>query len=468
MKIVVLGTGYVGLVCGVCFAAQGHNVVCVDVDRQKIDLLRHGVPTIYEPGLPELLTSVIKDGKIEFTSDLPDALHGAAVVFVAVGTPPSSTDSGADLSYVFKAVEDIARHAEPGIVVAVKSTVPVGTGDCVEEIISRIRGKYDLAVISNPEFLREGVAIADFMSPDRIVIGTENHAAKPTMLSVYRTLIEKNVPLVFTRRRTSELIKYASNAFLATKISFINEMADLCEAVGADIQDLSVGMGLDHRIGAQFLKVGPGYGGSCFPKDTLTLMKLASDHKVSLNLVETTVVSNQVRKHGMAQRLAGLLGDDLSGKTFAVLGLSFKANTDDVRESPALALILGLRKMNANVRAFDPVSMENASRQLDGVTFCRDEYDCAEGADAVVIATEWDEFKNLDFARLKYQAKGNVIFDLRNVINTGLAEEMGFRVFLLGKAGQKLKDIVQSTSGGEHAQDNASIIFKSTSLTETC
>lgn len=470
MKIVVLGTGYVGLVSGVCLAAQGHNVVCVDVDRQKIDLLRRGVATMYEPGLPELLTSVINDGMIEFTYDLPNALNGAAVVFVAVGTPPSSRDGGADLTFVFKAVEEIARHAEPGTVVAVKSTVPVGTGDRVEEIISKIRGKDDVAVISNPEFLREGVAIADFMTPDRIVVGTENQAAKHAMLAVYGKLIEKNVPLVFTRRRTSELIKYASNAFLATKIAFINEMADLCEAVGADIQDLSIGMGLDHRIGAQFLKVGPGYGGSCFPKDTLALTKLASDHKINLHLVETTVVSNQARKHSMAHRLAGLLDDDLAGKTIAVLGLSFKANTDDVRESPALALIVGLRKMNANVRAFDPVSMENASHQLEGITFCKNAYDCAEGADAVVIATEWDEFKNLDFARLKDQAKGNVIFDLRNVINTRLAAQMGFRVSLLGYAGlpdQATKDIIQSTSGGEHAQDLASTIFDGTPRTES-
>lgn len=465
MKIVVLGTGYVGLVSGVCLAAHGHHVVCVDVNLQKIELLQRGIATIYEPGLPELLSLVIKNKKIEFTDDLPIALIGTAVVFIAVGTPPSIRDGSADLTYVLKAAEEIAHHAEQGTVVAVKSTVPVGTGDRLEELIFKIRAKDDVAVISNPEFLREGVAIADFMKPDRIVIGTENQAAKHAMLAVYATMIEKNVPLLFTRRRTSELIKYASNAFLATKVAFINELADLCESVDADIQDLSIGMGLDHRIGAQFLKVGPGYGGSCFPKDTLALTKLASDHEISLRLVETTVLSNRERKQNMVHRLRDLLDDDLTGKTVAILGLSFKANTDDVRESPAIVLAANLRKMNVKVRAFDPVSMENAAHQLQGVTFCKNAYECAQGAEAIVIATEWDEFKNLDLARLKKQASGNLIFDLRNIIDVRQAVRMGFRVSQLGFArlrDQEKRENINSTLGGDHEEKPAFTIFNST------
>lgn len=434
MKIVILGTGYVGLVSGVCFADQGHNVICVDVDQQKIDLLKRGISPIFEPGLPELLASVISDGNIEFTQSLPQALESAAVVFIAVGTPPSPNDGAADLSHVFRAAEEIAMNAKQGTIVVVKSTVPVGTGDRVEELFSNIRGKDDIAVVSNPEFLREGAAISDFMTPDRVVVGTENQAAKRTMLEVYRKLVDKNVPLIFTRRRTSELIKYASNAFLATKITFINEMADLCESVDADINDLSLGMGLDHRIGAQFLKVGPGYGGSCFPKDTLALIKLAAEHRTNLRLVETTVSSNLARKQSMAHRLAGLFDTDMAGKTVAVLGLSFKANTDDTRESPALALIAGLQKMETKIRAYDPVAMENASDQLEGVKLCINPYQCALGAHAIVIATEWEEFKNLDFAKLRLQATGDVILDLRNIINVKQAAQNGFRVSRLGYA----------------------------------
>lgn len=432
MKIVVLGTGYVGLVSGVCFASWGHDVTCVDQNISKVGLLRSGTAPFYEPALQDLLKKTIEARQIKFSSSLGDCIGDASLVFVAVGTPPSVIDGTADLSQVFAAAEEIANTAKSGTVIVLKSTVPVGTGDRVEQIIANIRGQDDVAVISNPEFLREGSAIADFMNPDRVVVGTENTDIRRLMLEVYQPLIDRKVPFVFTQRRTSELIKYSSNAFLAAKIAFINEMSNLCEQVGADIADLSLGMGLDGRIGSAFLNVGPGYGGSCFPKDTLALLKVAAEHNVELSLVKETVRANQIRKLQMVNRMASMLGHDLAGKTIAVLGLSFKANTDDVRESPALAIIEGLKALGARVRAYDPVAISQAEKVLSDVAFCSDTYSCANGAEGLVIVTEWDEFKQLDFARLRRVMVGNALLDLRNIVNVASAKHNGFVVGRLG------------------------------------
>ncbi|MDE2383174.1 MAG: UDP-glucose/GDP-mannose dehydrogenase family protein [Alphaproteobacteria bacterium] len=433
MKIIVLGTGYVGLVSGVCFAAWGHDVVCVDKDASKLALLRQAKAPFFEPGLAELIKETAAAGNISFASSLSACISGASLVFVAVGTPPSQVDGAADLSQVFAAAAEIANTADAGTVVVMKSTVPVGTGDKVQELIATIRGQDDVAVISNPEFLREGCAIADFMGPDRVVVGTENTQARRLMLEAYKPLVARKVPFVFTQRRTSELIKYASNAFLAAKITFINEMSDLCEKVGADISDLALGMGLDGRIGPSFLNVGPGYGGSCFPKDTLALLKVASEAGVKLSLVKESVAANQNRKSQLAGRLAALLGNEMAGKTIAVLGLSFKANTDDIRESPALTMIADLQAMGAKVRAHDPAAMPLAQKALEDVVFCADPYACAEGAAAMVVVTEWPEFKQLDFARLRAVMRGNVILDLRNLIDAQKARYHGFVVGCLGR-----------------------------------
>lgn len=447
MKIVVLGTGYVGLVSGVCFAAWGHDVTCVDQDTAKIDLLRVGSAPFYEPRLQDLLKETALAGKITFASSLVDSTKEASLVFVAVGTPPSVIDGAADLSQVFAAAEEIANTAKSGTVIVLKSTVPVGTCDRVQLLVANIRGQDDVSVISNPEFLREGSAVADFMNPNRVVVGTENPEARRLMLEAYQPLIDRNVPFVFTQRRTSELIKYASNAFLATKIAFINEMSNLCEKVGADIADVSLGMGLDGRIGPAFLNVGPGYGGSCFPKDTLALLKVAREHDVELGLVKETVTANTTRKVQMANRMASMLGNEVAGKTIAVLGLSFKANTDDIRESPALALIEGLKAMGAKVQAYDPAAILQAKKVLADVEFYSDVYSCAKGAEGLVVATEWEEFKHLDFAKLRKVMIGNALLDLRNIVDAASAIIEGFIVDRLGYVRANELQVDQSPGG---------------------
>ena len=377
MRVAMIGTGYVGLVSGACFADFGHEVICVDKDAGKIAALERGEMPIYEPGLDDLVASNVKAGRLKFTTDLAPAVKAADAVFIAVGTPSRRGDGHADLSYVYAAAREIARALDGFTVVVTKSTVPVGTGDEVERIIAETRADRDFAVVSNPEFLREGAAIRDFKHPDRIVIGTEDARAREVMSELYRPLYLNRAPLLFTDRRTAELIKYAANAFLATKITFINEIADLAEKVGADVQEIARGIGLDNRIGSKFLHAGPGYGGSCFPKDTLALMKTGQDHAAPLRIVEAVVAVNDQRKRAMARKVSAALGGELRGKTVAVLGLTFKPNTDDMREAPSIPLITALQDMGAKVRAYDPIGMEQAKAVIDNVTFCQDAYDCA-------------------------------------------------------------------------------------------
>ena len=431
MKIAVVGTGYVGLVTGTCFASWGHHVTCVDYDAAKIEGLRARRMPIYEPGLDELVLSSVEKNTLAFTTSLPDAVATADVVFIAVGTP-GTEDGEADLSYVYAAAEQAAPHLRQGAVLVVKSTVPVGTGDAVERIVRVRRSELEFAVVSNPEFLREGSAIDDFMAPDRVVIGTEDEHARITMRALYAPIADRT-PLHVTTRRTSELIKYAANAFLATKIAFINEMADLCEQIGAEVGDLADGMGLDKRIGRAFLNPGPGYGGSCFPKDTQALLRSAQGVGVPLRVVEEAINSNTARKRSMALRVADAAGGSVDGLTIAVLGLAFKSNTDDMRESPALPLINTLQRQGASIRAFDPVAMERAAPMLSGVTLCADAYDCAASADIVVIATEWTEFAQLDLARLRRAMAGRTLVDLRNLVSAEAAAANGLELTSLGR-----------------------------------
>jgi UDPglucose 6-dehydrogenase len=415
MRITMIGAGYVGLVSGVCFADFGHHVTCVDNVEEKVEALRHGVIPIFEPGLDELVKSNVKGGRLNFTTDLKSAVTDADVVFIAVGTPSRRGDGHADLTYVYAAARQIAQAMNGFTVVVTKSTVPVGTGDEVERIIRAERPDADFAVVSNPEFLREGAAIADFKRPDRIVIGSEDERATEVMREVYRPLYLNSAPLFFCDRRTSELIKYAGNAFLAMKITFINEMADLCEKVGADVQKVAKGIGLDKRIGDKFLHAGPGYGGSCFPKDTMALVKTAQDHDSPVRLIETTVAVNDTRKRAMARKVMAACGGSVRNKKIAILGLTFKPNTDDMRDAPSLSIIQALQDNGADVHAYDPEGMEIARGMLPGVTFGDSPYAIAEGADALVLVTEWDEFRALDFRRLKPLMAEPAIVDLRNV-----------------------------------------------------
>jgi len=434
MRVAMIGTGYVGLVSGACFADFGHDVVCVDRDAAKIDALNAGQIPIYEPGLDALVAVNAKAGRLTFTRDLAGAVGHAEAVFIAVGTPSRRGDGHADLTYVFDAAREIAVALKSFAVVVTKSTVPVGTGDEVERVMRETRGDADFAVVSNPEFLREGAAIQDFKHPDRIVVGTDDARAKAVMEALYRPLHLNRGPLMFTGRRTAELIKYAANAFLATKITFINEVADLAEKVGADVQEIARGIGLDNRIGSKFLHAGPGYGGSCFPKDTVALIKTGQDHDAPLRIVETVAAVNEVRKRGMAKKVSAALGGDLRGKTVAVLGLTFKPNTDDMREAPSLPLITALRDMGATVRAYDPAGMDQARPLLGGdVTYCKDAYDCAAGASALVIVTEWEQFRALDFARLKRVMERPVLVDLRNVYRATDVEAHGFTYESVGR-----------------------------------
>jgi len=415
MQIAMIGTGYVGLVSGACFSEFGHTVVCVDNDSAKIERLEAGETPIFEPGLEGLVASNMRGDRLRFTTDLASAVKAADAVFIAVGTPSRRGDGHADLSYVYAAAREIAKSLDGYTVVVTKSTVPVGTGDEVERLIREARGDADFDVVSNPEFLREGSAINDFMRPDRVVIGTDSERAQDVMRQLYRVLYLIETPIIFTSRTTSELVKYASNTFLATKITFINEIADLCERVGADVHDVSRGIGLDGRIGRKFLHPGPGYGGSCFPKDTLALVRTAQSVGSPLRIVETVVDINDNRKRRMADKVITACGGSVAGKTIAILGLTFKPNTDDMRDAPSLDIVPALIAAGARVRAFDPEGMTEAKAMLDGVEWCESAYDTMDGADALVIITEWNEFRALDLERMRTLMAKPMMIDLRNI-----------------------------------------------------
>ena len=433
MKIAVVGSGYVGLVTGVCLADFGHDVVCIDKDQRKIAALEQGQVPIYEPGLSELVNTNVQAGRLTFTTDLPPAVAGADVVFIAVGTPSRRGDGHADLSYVYGVAREVALAASGFTVVVTKSTVPVGTGDEVAHIIATTNPEADVAVVSNPEFLREGAAIDDFKRPDRIVVGIEDERARSVMTEVYRPLYLNQAPMMFTSRRTAELTKYAANAFLAMKITFINEIADLCEATGANVQEVARGVGLDNRIGSKFLHAGPGYGGSCFPKDTLALVKIGQDYGSPLRLVETTVSINDQRKRAMARKVIAACDGDVRGKTIGVLGLTFKPNTDDMREAPSIDIIRALKDKGARVVAYDPQGMTAAKEFIEGVEYAPNAYAVGEGADAVVLITEWNEFRSLDLGRLKGQMKSPVFVDLRNVYRKDEVVRHGFTYVSVGR-----------------------------------
>ena len=434
MRVAMIGTGYVGLVSGACFADFGHEVTCVDKDASKIARLEKGEIPIFEPGLDDLVAANVRDGRLSFALDGAEAIRSADAVFIAVGTPSRRGDGHADLSYVHAAAEEIAGLIEGFTVIVTKSTVPVGTGDEIEAIIRARRPEADFAVVSNPEFLREGAAIEDFKRPDRIVVGAEDPRAQAVMREIYRPLNLNETPILFTGRRTSELIKYAANAFLAMKITFINEMADLCEKVGADVQQVARGIGLDNRIGSKFLHAGPGYGGSCFPKDTLALVRTAIDAGAPVRLIETTVEVNDARKKAMAGKVADALDNELAGKTVALLGLTFKPNTDDMRDAPSLDVAPALIAMGAKVQAFDPEGMKEATHLLPGVVFRDGPYEAVEGADVVVILTEWDQFRALDLNRVKQLMRQPVMVDLRNVYRPDDMRARGFRYVSIGRA----------------------------------
>jgi UDPglucose 6-dehydrogenase len=433
MRVTMIGAGYVGLVSGACFADFGHTVTCVDKDPGKIERLEKGVMPIFEPGLAELVATNVKEGRLFFSLDAKDAIKKADAIFIAVGTPSRRGDGHADLSYVYAAAKEIAEHMDGFTVVVTKSTVPVGTGDEVEEIIARTNPNAKFAVVSNPEFLREGAAISDFKRPDRIVVGTESEEAKEVMRGLYRPLFLNETPMLFTSRRSSELIKYAANAFLAVKITFINEMADLCEKVGANVQDVSRGIGLDNRIGKKFLHAGPGYGGSCFPKDTLALTKTANDSGSPVRIVDTVVEVNDARKKAMAQRVIKAMGGNVKGKTIGVLGLAFKPNTDDMRDAPSLDIIPALQAAGARIKAYDPESMHEAGKALTEVEFCDGPYHAIDGADAMVLITEWDQFRAIDFDRVKKLLKSPVVVDLRNVYQPADMAKRGFTYVSVGR-----------------------------------
>ena len=433
MRIAMIGSGYVGLVSGACFADFGHVVTCVDRDVSRIEALRRGQSPIFEPGLPEMVESNVRQNRLSFTTELAAAVASADAVFIAVGTPSRRGDGHADLSYVYGAAREIAAALSGYTVIVTKSTVPVGTGDEVEAIMREARPDAEFSVVSNPEFLREGAAIADFKRPDRIVIGAEDERAREVMQEVYRPLYLNQPPIMFTGRRTSELTKYAANAFLATKITFINEIADLCEKLGANVQEVARGIGLDNRIGSKFLHAGPGYGGSCFPKDTLALVRTAQEAGSPVRIVETVAAANELRKRRMADKVLDACGGSVTGKTIAVLGLAFKPNTDDMRDAPSLAIIPALQSLGASVRAFDPESMTQARPLLPGVTFCDEPYSCIEGADALVIVTEWDAFRALDLDRVKASLAEPVVVDLRNIYRPAEMARKGFRYVSVGR-----------------------------------
>jgi UDPglucose 6-dehydrogenase len=434
MRVAMIGAGYVGLVSGACFADFGHQVTCIDKDTARIAALNRGEIPIFEPGLAELVESNVRQARLEFAAEASQ-IGEADAVFIAVGTPSRRGDGHADLSFVYQSVRDIAPLLGSAAVVITKSTVPVGTGDEIENILRENRPDTDIQVVSNPEFLREGAAIQDFKHPDRIVVGSDDDRARKVLADIYRPLYLNAPPIIYVDRRTAELIKYASNAFLATKITFINEIADLCEQVGADVQEVARGMGLDNRIGGKFLHAGPGFGGSCFPKDTSALIKTAHDHGVPLRLVETVSAVNEQRKRAMARKVVQALGGSVRGKTIAVLGLTFKPNTDDTRDSPAIPLITALHDLGATVRGYDPAGMEQAKPLLPDVHYCQSAYSAAQGADAIVIATEWEQFRALDLSRLKDVMSQPVIVDLRNIYRADEMQRAAFRYVPVGRAG---------------------------------
>jgi UDPglucose 6-dehydrogenase len=433
MKIAMIGAGYVGLVSGACLADFGHTIVCVDKDETKIARLREGQVPIYEPGLPELVSKGVRESRLTFTTDLVSALDKVEAVFIAVGTPSRRGDGHADLSYVYDTAREIAATLTGYCVVVTKSTVPVGTGDEIERIMREARPDIQVSVVSNPEFLREGAAIEDFKRPDRIVVGCQDPRGREVMSLVYRPLYLNQAPILFTDRRTSEMIKYAANAFLATKITFINEIADLCEVAGANVQEVSRGIGLDNRIGAKFLHAGPGYGGSCFPKDTLALIRTANDFETPLSIIEAVITANDKRKRAMARRVIAACDGNVRGKTIAILGLTFKPNTDDMRDAPSLAIIQALQDAGAHIRAYDPEGMENARQILDDVDYASNAYDCIEGADAMCLVTEWDMFRELEFERVKTLLRAPIIIDLRNVYSPEELRKRGFRYRSIGR-----------------------------------
>ena len=434
MRVTMIGAGYVGLVSGACFADFGHHVTCVDKDAQRVAALNRGEIPIFEPGLADLVEANVRQERLRFAVDTV-SVGAAEAVFIAVGTPSRRGDGHADLSFVYDAVREIAPLLSAAAVVITKSTVPVGTGDEIERILRDARHDADIQVVSNPEFLREGAAIRDFKHPDRIVVGTDDARARAVVAELYRPLYLNASPIFYVNRRTAELIKYAANAFLATKITFINEVADLCEQVGADVNEVARGMGLDNRIGDKFLHAGPGFGGSCFPKDTTALLKTAQDHGVALRIVEAVASVNEQRKRAMARKVVAALDGSVRGKTVAVLGLTFKPNTDDTRDSPAIPLITALQDQGATVRAYDPAGMEQAKPQLQGVHYCNGAYVAAEGAHAIVIATEWEQFRALDLDRLKSVMAQPVIVDLRNIYRADEMKRAKFKYVAVGRAG---------------------------------
>jgi UDPglucose 6-dehydrogenase len=433
MHITMIGAGYVGLVSGACFADFGHNVVCVDTDAAKVAALRDGKIPIFEPGLDEIVAKNVKAGRLSFTTKIAEGLANAEVVFIAVGTPSRRGDGHADISYVLAAAREIAEAATKPLVIVTKSTVPVGTGDEIEKVLTEVKPKAKISVVSNPEFLREGAAIEDFKRPDRIVIGTDDPDARAVMAAVYRPLNLNQAPILFTGRRTAELTKYAANAFLATKITFINEIADLAEKVGANVQEIARGIGLDNRIGGKFLHAGPGYGGSCFPKDTLALIKTAKDFGAPSRIVETVADINNKRKASMAERVIAAAGGTLKGKTVAVLGLTFKPNTDDMRDAPSLDIVPALQAAGAKIQAHDPEGMEAASKMLPDVTFCSGPYEAAKDASVLVLITEWDVYRALDLDKLKAALLAPSIVDLRNVYVPADMAAKGFRYVSIGR-----------------------------------
>jgi UDPglucose 6-dehydrogenase len=434
MRIAMIGGGYVGLVSGACFAEFGTDVTVVEVDGKKLAALHEGRMPIYEPGLEKLVAGNVAAGRLTFTADLPSAVRDAEAVFIAVGTPTRRGDGHADLSYVFAAAEQVAMALSGYSVIITKSTVPVGTSRRIAEIVRSTRPDLEFDVASNPEFLREGNAIGDFMRPDRVVIGTESERAREVLRRLYRPLYLIEAPIVFTGIETAELTKYAANAFLAMKVTFINEMADLCEKVGADVHDVARGIGLDGRIGRKFLHAGPGYGGSCFPKDTLALMRTAQDYDAPSRLVETTVAVNEARKSHMAKRVISACGGSVRGKTVAVLGLTFKPETDDMRDAPSLSIVARLAGDGAKIRAFDPEGMRQAKPLLpECVTYCRDAFDAAKGADVLVLITEWNEFRALSPTRLRDSMRGRVLVDLRNVYDPIAMRQAGFDYHCIGR-----------------------------------
>ncbi len=433
MRIAMVGTGYVGLVSGACFSDFGHHVTCLDKDQSKIDTLNDGGVPIFEPGLDLLLAQNVKANRLSFSVEPEEAMRKADVIFIAVGTPSRRGDGHADLQYVYAAAKEIAELMDGFTVVVTKSTVPVGTGDEVEKVIREANPNADFAVVSNPEFLREGAAIEDFKRPDRVVIGCEDDRAREVMRELYRPLFLNETPIVFTSRRTSELIKYAANAFLATKITFINEIASLCESVGADVQQVAKGIGLDKRIGGKFLNAGPGYGGSCFPKDTLALVKTANDANSPVKIVEAVVEVNAARKKAMAQKIIDAMGGDPKGMTVGILGLAFKPNTDDMRDAPSLDIIPALIEAGVTIKAYDPESMHEAREMMPDITYCDNEYEAIDGADALAILTEWDQFRALDLIQVKASLKTPLVVDLRNVYDPTAMRDQGFIYHGIGR-----------------------------------